>query len=412
MEGAPTATGRPNDAADPGGPLPGPPEPWAPTAMPSPRGAPPWRMTEMIAAEPALAERIVGRVSGPGGAAEGLAAALRSALARGGIVLTTGCGTSEHAALGAAEILREAALRAGLPAGGRLAAGQALEVALDPGGAGLGPGSLLIAVSHEGATAATNRALRAARSRGAVTALVTAGGRSPGAGLADLVLATGELDASWCHTVGYLSPLVAAAAVGAALVRETLDAAAVRSLLAAGAAQAERAEELAAALAGARELLVVASGADRPAARELVLKVEEATWLPSAMRDLETLLHGHLPATGSETGLVLILADRAARPDRLARARQAPAAAAAIGLRAGAILARDADPLVAAELTPAGRLLVDEAPALPAAVAALLGTAAPLQLLAEHLARARGTDPDPIRRDDPRYREAAAAAGD
>jgi hypothetical protein len=40
-------------------------------------------------------------------------------------------------------------------------------------------------------------------------------------------------------------------------------------------------------------------------------------------------------------------------------------------------------------------------------VAALLGTAVPLQLLTERLARARGTNPDPIRRDDDRYREAS-----
>ena len=52
-----------------------------------------------------------------------------------------------------------------------------------------------------------------------------------------------------------------------------------------------------------------------------------------------------------------------------------------------------------------------EAPDLPAPVAALLGTATPLQLLTERLARARGTDPDPIRRDDPRYRAAPDAAG-
>ena len=61
-------------------------------------------------------------------------------------------------------------------------------------------------------------------------------------------------------------------------------------------------------------------------------------------------------------------------------------------------------------LTPAGRLLVSEAPTLPAPVAALLGTATPLQLLTERLARARGTNPDLIRRDDPVYLAASAAA--
>jgi len=58
----------------------------------------------------------------------------------------------------------------------------------------------------------------------------------------------------------------------------------------------------------------------------------------------------------------------------------------------------------------AGRILVPDAADLQPPVAALLGSAAPLQLLTERLARARGTDPDPIRRDDPRYRAAAEAA--
>jgi hypothetical protein len=81
-----------------------------------------------------------------------------------------------------------------------------------------------------------------------------------------------------------------------------------------------------------------------------------------------------------------------------------------LDLRTAAILARDLDDEIEPSLTPAGRLLVDEAPSLPAPVAALLGTATPLQLLTERIARARGTNPDAIRRDDQRYRDAAAAA--
>jgi hypothetical protein len=81
-----------------------------------------------------------------------------------------------------------------------------------------------------------------------------------------------------------------------------------------------------------------------------------------------------------------------------------------VGFRAAAIVARDVDASLPGELTPAGRLLVDEAPELPAPVAALVGSATPLQLLTERIARARGTNPDLIRRDDPVYRDAADAA--
>jgi fructoselysine-6-P-deglycase FrlB-like protein len=241
---------------------------------------------------------------------------------------------------------------------------------------------------------------------------VTASAGSPAASRAspELVLETVELDHSWCHTIGYVSPLLAAAATGAHLSGRALDPEAVGDLLAAGTRDEAGAERIAGALADATTLLTIGSGADRPAARELALKVEEASWLPSAMRELETFLHGHLPATDASTALVLILTDRDGRDERLDRALDALSAARVLGIRAAAILARDLDGAVAADLTPAGRLLVDEAPDLPAPVAALLGSATPLQLLTERIARARGTNPDLIRRDDPAYLAAADAA--
>jgi fructoselysine-6-P-deglycase FrlB-like protein len=363
-------------------------------------------MTDMIAAEPHLAQRLLTRLLDPGSPAAVLAAEVRRAVEAGQPVVITGCGTSEHGALGAADILREATHAAGLPTGpGTVVAVQAFEASLDPQQEGL-----LIGVSHEGGTAATNAALRAARGAGARTALLTAAAGSPGAALADVVVATGEMDQSWCHTVGYLSPLVAAAAAGSHLTGRALDAAATRELLATGSRDEAAAERIAHRLGTTATLLVTASGADRTAGRELTLKVEEASWLPSAYRDLETLLHGHLPAAGASTGLVAILADRDRRPERLVRLRQALAAARELGVVAAAILAQDVAAAIPDELTPAGRLLAGEAPDLPAPVAALLGTATPLQLLTERIARARGTNPDPIRRDDPRYLAAAEAA--
>ncbi len=83
-----------------------------------------------------------------------------------------------------------------------------------------------------------------------------------------------------------------------------------------------------------------------------------------------------------------------------------------VGIRTAAILSAATDATLAADLTPAGRLVVPDAADLPAPVAALLATATPLQLLTERLARARGTNPDLIRRDDPVYVAAAKAAED
>jgi fructoselysine-6-P-deglycase FrlB-like protein len=400
-------------AFDPTAPLPGMPDPWASSSQPSLRAEPPFHMTEMIEAEPAIAERILARHEAVGSSAAELARVIRRTIRAGEPIILTGCGTSEHAAYGAAEILREAVRAADIKAPGHATrhepyAAQAFELALDPPATGL-----VIGISHEGGTAATNAALEAARSAGARTAIVTASDRSPGAGLAQFVVETEELDQSWCHTVGYLSPMVAATAVGAHIAGRQVDAAfrsAVTELIQAGLDRASIAEGVAGRLAGVQSMVVIASGADRTAGRELALKIEEGTWVPTAYRDLETFLHGHLAATGETMGFVLILADRDRREERSLRATGALRAARAVGMETAAIVAADAAVDLPTDLTTAGRIVLPESPALPAPVAALLGTAAPLQLLTERLARARGVNPDAIHRDVDRYREAAEAA--
>jgi glucosamine--fructose-6-phosphate aminotransferase (isomerizing) len=372
-------------------------------------------MTEMIDAEPGLSSRLLRRLAEPSGAAARLAEAVREAADAALPIVTTGCGTSEHGAMAVADLLADALggrwsatdREPRSPIGTAPTAAQAFELALDPPSDGL-----VIGVSHEGGTWATNQALEAARASGARTALITVTDRSPGAALAEpgLVVATDELDQGWCHTVGYLSPILAGIAVTGHLGGRPIDAERVGELVAAGLRRAAAIEGLAARLADVERILVVASGADRTAGRELVLKLEEGTWVPSAYRDLETVLHGHWPATDASTGLVLVLAEPGGRSARVARARQALEAARIIGVRAGAILVEGIGAELDAPLTPAGRIVVPEAAWLPPTAAALLSTATPLQLLAERLARLRGTDPDPIRRDDPRYRDAAAAA--
>jgi fructoselysine-6-P-deglycase FrlB-like protein len=394
---------------DPRAPLAAAPDPWAEMPEPSLRPAPPWHMTEMIAAEPFLAERLLDRLADPELGAGRLAGAIGQAASSGAPIIVTGCGTSEHAAQGAAEILRAAIRAAGLPAGpATITAAQAFELALDPP-----TGGLVIGISHEGGSRATIDAMDAAGDAGARIGLITGSADAPAGDAADedLIVETVEMDQGWCHTIGYVAPLVAAVAIGADLANAAPQTSTIRDLLADGARDEQGAEAIAAVLAGCRTILTIASGADRPAARELALKIEEAAWLPTTMRDLETFLHGHLPATDASTGLVLILTDRDGREQRVARARQALAASTVVGIKAAAIVSRDVDAELPGELTPAGRLVVDDAPALSAPVAALLATATPLQLLTERIARARGTNPDLIRREDETYRRAAEAAG-
>ncbi len=386
-------------------PLPGPPDPWAPSPLPPARSGPPYLMTEMIEAEPALAGRLLARLARPGPAFR-LAAAVRDAALSLEPIVVTGCGTSEHAAIGVAAILRDALGEAFLPSLGSIVEARgAFDAALEPQ-----PTGLCLGISHEGGTAATIRALEAARRNGVATAAVTVSARAPIAAGAEVVVATEELDQSWCHTIGYLSPLLAATAVAAHLRDRELPTPTIVAALERGRDRAAEAEAIAAALAERSHVLVVAGGADVATARELALKIEEGSWLPAVHRDLEMLLHGHLAATDETSGLVLILTDRRGLGERIGRARDVLEAARRIGIRGAAILTEEASARLPASLTPAGRISLPEPDGLPRATASLLAAAIPIQLLAERLARARGRNPDRIRRDEDRYRAAAEAA--
>ena len=373
-------------------PLPGPPEPWTASEIPAFRGRPPYFMSEMIAAEPALAERLIHRLSGEETISQ-LVSAIREAASAGRPILTTGCGTSEHAAMGIAALLNEAL---DLPAGRDVQAVQALETLARPLAEGL-----LIAVSHEGGTLMTNEALRAARASGARTALITVGGGSPGAELAEIVIRTEEQDQSWCHTVGYLSPLVVGVVLAARLSRSRVDALAIRALLDV-ADDPHSAASTASALAGSDRLIVAGAGTDHVSASELALKVAEGARMPTAAHELETLLHGHLAAATRWTGLVLLLTT----PGHLdgpirQRASRVLAAAKALAVPAAAILSAEVAATVPEDETPAGRIVLPRSGRVGGVAGSLLGSALALQLLTERLARARGVNPDTLGREDP-----------
>src|SRR3954447_12701469 len=170
--------------------------------MPELREGPPWAMEEMILAEPGIVGPILSSE-----AAREAAAWLEGAAP----VVTVGCGTSEHAAMAGALLLGAVSR-------------DSFEAALDPQ-----EGGVLIAVSHEAGTAATLAAAAAAAANGAQVALITA--RPDQAPDGPLVYATPLRDTSWCHTVGYVSPLLAFSAIAARLAGAEPDAAATRAAI-------------------------------------------------------------------------------------------------------------------------------------------------------------------------------------
>ncbi|MGI8828418.1 MAG: SIS domain-containing protein [Candidatus Limnocylindria bacterium] len=369
-------------------PLPGAPEPWTPSEIPAFRARPPYVMSEMIATEPALGERLVRRLSADV-ALDALAAVTRETVAAGEPILTTGCGTSEHAAMGIAALLNEAL---DLRPGREVRTVQAIETLSRPL-----PDGLLIAVSHEGGTETTNEAIRAAREAGARTALITVSDRSPAAAIAELVIRTEEQDQSWCHTVGYLSPVLTGVVLSARLAGTPLDARAIHALLDV-ANEPRAAADVAAGLSGIDRLMVIGSGTDFVTARELALKVAEGARLAAEAHELETILHGHLAAATRWTGMVVVLSSGAAAV--MDRARKVFAAATALGMPAAAILDEAFDAEFPADQTPAGRIVLPRVGRVSGHAGALLASAIALQLLTERLARARSVNPDTLGRED------------
>jgi glutamine---fructose-6-phosphate transaminase (isomerizing) len=339
---------------------------WHTDEYPELRGGPPWVTEEMVDAQPAAVRALL--EAPPVGVPEVVAAI------GDGPVTVVGCGTSEHGAMAIAALMDEA-LGGGWPPW--VVSRQSLDAAGRPQS-----GGVCIGVSHDGGTRATTLALEAAAANGAVTALVTNRPGGTASGPARHVLVTPVHDDSWCHTVAYSSSI----AVGAVLARELgssgVDAQGAEALL----RDALDADVDASALEGADRVVCAGSGVDLITARELALKLAEGARVPTTALHLETLLHGHLAGEDARTAAVLVQTD--AGDGRIQRrAALAAAALEAIGTPVVTIAPRGADGL---------------APAL----ARLLAGAAALQRLTLALARARGVNPDLIRREEESYRRA------
>jgi glutamine---fructose-6-phosphate transaminase (isomerizing) len=254
-----------------------------------------------------------------------------------GRVLYTGCGTSFHAARTAGW------------------AEQALELVLEPRQA-----DLLVALSHEGDTPLT---LEAARAFPGPVWLVTGKADSPLGELAEeVIVATPELERSWCHTASY----TCAVATLAALRGEDV------SWLPAAVEEALQERE---PVSEHERFLIAGAGRDRATVKEAVLKLREGAFVAAEAHHTEQLLHGHLAAVDeSVRAFVLEGEGRAAQ-----RAAGAVAALRELGCET--------------TLVPTVHPVVD---------------IVRFQLLTLDLAEARGVDPDRIRRDDERWARARA----
>ena len=365
---------------------------WLTDDFPELRDAPPWVMEEMIFAQARLAAPILG-AERPDAAR--LRDAVLAAAAAGEPVVVTGCGTSEHAAMVVAELLTDSFRREGLTA--RAEARQALDAALDPRS-----GGVLLAISHDGGTRATKLALEAGRESGARTALITACTDPACASDADDVFVTPLHDDSWCHTLAYVSAILAGARISGIAGDEAVAAAqtAIESTL----ARRAELEAAAAHLNRSGRIIAAGLGSDQANAGELALKIAEGARIPTSAYHLETLLHGHLAGCDADaTSLVLLALDPrpgARRDRRFALVADAVRTVGipVVALAPAALLAQLPDDVhgVAFEPSSAEPLL-----------SSLLQSALAVQLLTLGLVGLAGTNPDLIRREERAYREAA-----
>jgi glucosamine--fructose-6-phosphate aminotransferase (isomerizing) len=256
-----------------------------------------------------------------------------------GRVAVVGCGTSFHAA----------------QTGGNGV--DALEAVLAPPDV-----DVLVLVSHEGETPLT---LEAAHAFAGTKWLVTGKSDGPIASLCDeVVVATPEVEESYCHTASYTCAVAALAALRGEDVSWLPDA-------------------VTAALAGRRfpvsehrRFVIAGAGRDWPTAQEAALKLREGVHAAAEPHRLEELLHGHLAAIDEEVRCFVLEGEGRA----VERAAQAVAALELLGCDV--------------TLVPTRHPVVD---------------IVPFQLLTLDLAAARGIDPDLIRWDDPRWKAARDA---
>jgi glutamine---fructose-6-phosphate transaminase (isomerizing) len=253
-------------------------------------------------------------------------------------VVATGCGTSFHAALTSG------------------CARQALELVLDPSEA-----DLLLCVSHEGDTPLTLEAARAFDGR---KWAITGKAESPLAELCEeVIVATPEIEQSWCHTASYTCAVAALAALRGE------DISGLPEAVASALDEREPVSEH-------ERWLVAGAGRDYPTALEAALKLREGAFVAAEGHHTEQLLHGHLGAI-DETVRCFVLEGQGRAAER------AYDAVAALG-----------------ELGCEVKLVATEHPVVDIVR---------FQLLTLDLAGSRGVNPDLIRRDDERWERARAA---
>jgi glucosamine--fructose-6-phosphate aminotransferase (isomerizing) len=305
-------------------------------------------------------------------------------------VFVVGIGTSFHAALVGAWLLRAA--------GSDARAVSSFDFALYPDSYPLTAEYAVVVMAHTGVK--TYSAVSIQRAHDAGARVLSVGSLSAEHLGSELILRTVEREQSAAYTASHLAAMTVMAQV-ATLLGEGRGAIGVGGFRA---ALDRLPEEIAAVLAREaevqpvaedalrRRIYAIAAGPNEATALELVIKAREAAYVPIDALHAEQFLHGPMVAF-NEGDLLVAVAVPGNAFDRVAGIC---AVAEAMGGKLWIVGA----PVPA---TPGATIFT--LPELPEMLSPLLAVV-PMQMLAYTMAVLRGTPPDTFRRDDPRYKEA------
>jgi glutamine---fructose-6-phosphate transaminase (isomerizing) len=302
-------------------------------------------------------------------------------------IFTVGIGTSYHAALVGAWLLRGAGFDA--------RAVSSFDFALYPASIELGSDDAVIVMAHSGVKTYSNLALTRATSVGATC--ISVGSLTAVHDSSQQILRTVERERSAAFTASHLAAMMVLAQV-ATLLGESSGSAATHGFRAALERLPDQVEDVLAREddvvdvardAASRRVYAVGAGPNEATAIEAVIKVREAAqgWIDGLA--IEQFLHGPLVAANADDLAVIGNVPGAAAE----RVGQITRVLDAIGVHVW-LIGQGVDGLE--------RPRAFALPAIPELVSPLL-TVVPVQILAYHMAVVRGINPDLFRRDDPRY---------
>jgi glutamine---fructose-6-phosphate transaminase (isomerizing) len=302
-------------------------------------------------------------------------------------IFTVGIGTSYHAALVGAWLLRAAGTDA--------RAVSSFDFGLYPESADLGPDDAVVVMAHSGVKTYSTQSLARAAEAGATR--ISVGSLTAVHEGSEQVLRTVEREKSAAFTASHLAAMTVLAQVATALGESRGSAAtrtfrsALEQLPAQVADALSREDDVVpiAQLAATRRVYAAGAGPNEATALEAVIKVREAAqgWIDGLA--IEQFLHGPLIAVNADDLAVVVNVPGVALERVQAIARVLEAVGTRLWLIGQGV----------AGLTTEGVFALPEVPEL---LSPLL-TVVPVQILAYQMAVVRGINPDLFRRDDPRY---------